>query len=179
MRYLLALLLLSGCGFTVTDQAFDEFEAKSSGIMTREFVHPCGPVHVTAQFPIDPVRFSQKLRVAKEVAARRGLIPEDQFCGILILGSIEVQKWNSIDNKHQLGGLYSAFAGIFLANNGDALLHEMLHAWNVKHFQPGTYAHLHWETNGYNAASTEFVQESEPVCIYGQDVNCWRLKEQR
>jgi hypothetical protein len=53
-------------------------------------------------------------------------------------------------------GTYSPFTGVTTVEDNYSLVHELFHAWDARHFAPGTLLHSGWDSNGYDVAIEEF-----------------------
>lgn len=98
-----------------------------------------------------------RLELAREVLDTRGLVPAAAFTeefgwfGVVV----RPEAW-WIKGDLMIDGTFDAISG--LETDGDmlSLVHELLHAHGTKRLQPGTAAHLHWDTNGFHAAWLDY-----------------------
>src|SRR5712664_3934670 len=112
----LYLLILAGC---------------SDGWIARgraSTITTCHAVpQITAEYPISCSTMRTNLNLARAILERRHLVPDDQFP--TLRAPIHVRRADSWSDG--MVGSYAIFSGIDVAHDGRALVHELLHEWQV------------------------------------------------
>ena len=170
---------------------------KTSVIFSALFFVACGPPPVqdcevrelgsfSGDFSFSCEKASRLFRLAQDVLVASNIVPEKDIHTFALGVSVEVKEGESLRvdpvtrvfTGNELDGLYSWPGWITLNQDGDKLLHELIHHWDVTHHTLDfntTLNHGDWDRTildfegketSKNSADTEYVR-----MVYAAHIN--------
>ena len=119
-----------------------------------------------------------QIEYAKKALDTRGLVSAEDFDKTFTNQNIRVHATDCFQAfGHSVEGSNDFLGGdIDIGVTGQALVHELLHVWDSKHFKIFTSNHAGWDKNGYYDAdnyfsATAFHIDWDPATKHGQPAN--------
>jgi hypothetical protein len=159
MNRFLWVLFLVGCGggFVHPDAS------------TRTAFYTSGCLTFESEVPLNQLYLDWDVSVTKDVMSRTLGLQPGQFCELFGSWKFYVTAEFSWVNSGGTAVGEAWWDGqIELNYTGWSLPHELFHAWEMTNRVNTTSSHLHWDTNGYYAASDEATARFYNISYAGQ-----------